>query len=169
MRILTIKNKKDLSVLRQKLPFFDLSKAKKSELREVIKQMRAAMKAAPGVGLAANQVGRTERLFVAQVPKSRDSTSDEKFYAILNPKIVKLSEGKIIEEEGCLSVPETYGAVPRAEKVVLEGETLEGKKIRIKAWGLLARVFQHEVDHLDGKTFLDRTKEIYKVEADRRR
>lgn len=166
MRICLITNKKDVSLLKKELPLFDLAKANKKELRELIKKMRVVMKAAPGIGLAANQVGRTERLFVAQVPKSRDSMSDEKFYAILNPKITKLSGDKIIEEEGCLSVPETYGAVPRAEKIVLEGETLEGKKIRIKAWGLLARVFQHEVDHLDGKTFLDRTKEIYKVEKE---
>ena len=166
MRIWSITNKKEAQLLGKKLPLFDSSKANKKELRELIKKMRAIMKKAPGIGLAANQVGRTERLFVAQVPKSRESSSDEKFYAILNPKIVKFSENKVIEEEGCLSVPETYGAVPRAEKVVLEGETLEGKRIKIKAWGLLARVFQHEVDHLDGKTFLDRTKEIYKVEKE---
>ncbi len=166
MHTYLITNKKEAALLRKKLPPFDLSKADKKELRELIKKMRAVMKKAPGIGLAANQVGRTERLFVAQVPKSRDTASDEKFYAILNPKIVKFSEDKIVEEEGCLSVPLLYGAVPRAEKVVLEGETLEGKKIKIKAWGLLARVFQHETDHLDGKTFLDRTKEIYKVEKE---
>jgi len=164
MKIWSITNKKEREFLRRKLPPLDLQKADKKELRELIKQMRVVMKKAPGIGLAANQVGRTERLFVAQVPKSRESSSDEKFYAILNPKIVKFSENKIVEEEGCLSVPETYGAVPRAEKVVLEGETLEGRKIKIKAWGLLARVFQHEVDHLDGKIFLDRTKEIYKFQ-----
>ena len=124
MRIHLITSKRDAVFLRKKLPPFDLAKADKKELRELIKEMRKAIRAAPGIGLAANQIGRTERLFVAQVPKSRDELSDEKFYAIFNPKIIKLFEEKTTEEEGCLSVPETYGAVPRAEKVMLEGETL---------------------------------------------
>jgi peptide deformylase len=163
--ILSIDNKKDSKILRKKLPPLDLSRIDRKEMRKLVKSMRATMKKAIGIGLAANQIGRTERLFVAQVPASREDSSDEKFYAVFNPKIVKKS-GKIKAEEGCLSVPDRYGLVERAEKVVLEGQTLEGKKIKIKAWGLLARVFQHEVDHLDGKLFIDRTKEIFDVEEE---
>ncbi|MBI4033930.1 MAG: peptide deformylase [Candidatus Brennerbacteria bacterium] len=162
--ILSIDNKKDSRFLRKKLPPLDFTKTSRKELRELVRKMRTIIKEAVGIGLAANQIGRTERLFVAQIPRSRESSSDEKFYAVLNPKIVKNSEKKIKAEEGCLSVPGKYGLVERAERVTLEGYNLEGKKIKIRAWGLLARVFQHEVDHLDGKLFIDRTKEIYKVE-----
>ena len=161
MRICLIVNKKDREILRSKTKPFSLTRENKKELKALSREMRLAMKRAGGVGLSANQIGKDVRMFVAEVP---EEDGRPKFYAILNPKIVKFSEKKTIEEEGCLSVPETYGAVPRAEKIVLEGETLEGRKIKIKAWGVLARILQHEVDHLDGKTFLDRTKEVYKVE-----
>ncbi len=158
--ILIIENKKDREILRKPLPFFDFAKENKKELKELSRRMRIIMKRANGVGLSANQIGKNVRMFVAEVP---EEDGRPKFYAILNPKIVKTSEKKVIEEEGCLSVPETYGAVSRSEKIVLEGQTLEGRKIKIKAWGMLARIFQHEVDHLDGKLFLDRTKEIYQA------
>jgi peptide deformylase len=166
MKILSVDDKKENTFLRKKLPLLDFSKTSRKELRELIKKMRMIMKKATGVGLAANQIGRQERLFVAQIPKSRENSSDEKFYAIINPKIVKNSDEKVKTEEGCLSVPERFGLVERSERVVLEGQTLEGKKVKIKAWGLLARVFQHEVDHLDGKTFLNRTKEVYGAEIE---
>ncbi len=159
MKILSIDNKKENAFLRKKLPPLDFSRVSRKELRELIAKMRVAMKGAIGIGLSANQIGRTERLFVAQIA--------EKFYVVLNPKIVKSSGNKIEMEEGCLSVPGKYGAVPRAERVTLEGYNLEGKKIKIKARGLLARVFQHEVDHLDGKVFIDRTKKVFEVQTDR--
>jgi len=156
MKILSIEEKKENEFLRKTLSPIELSKEVRRELRDLIKKMRVTMKEAIGIGLAANQVGRSERLFVAQI--------DKKFYAIINPKITKSYGEKIKAEEGCLSVPGKYGIVERAEKVVLEGYNIQGKKIKIKAWGLLARVFQHEVDHLDGKVFLDRTKEVFEVE-----
>lgn len=155
MKILSIGEKKENAFLRKKLPPVDLAKINRKELRGLIAKMRVTMKRAIGIGLSANQIGRSERLFVAQI--------DEKFYVVLNPKIVK-SSGKIEMEEGCLSVPGKYGVVPRADRVTLEGYNLEGKKIKIKARGLLARVFQHEVDHLDGKVFVDRTKKVFEVE-----
>lgn len=162
-KIFTVSSRKEAALLRKKALPVDLSKENKKELRELIKKMRVIMKTAPGIGLAANQVGVLKRIFVAQVPKSRESTSDEKFYVIINPKIIKSSDKKVKIEEGCLSVPEKYGLVERSERVILEGYNLTGKKIKIKAWGFLARVFQHEVDHLDGKLFIDRTKETYKI------
>ena len=67
-------------------------------------------------------------------------------------------------EEGCLSVPEIFGEVERQEKIILEGYDKNGRKIKIKAWGLLARVFQHEVDHLNGKIFIDTAKNLHKYE-----
>jgi hypothetical protein len=78
--------------------------------------------------------------------------------AVFNPEITKVSKETDVLEEGCLSIPGIYDEVKRPDRVVIQGYDKNGKKLKIKAWGLLARVFQHEVDHLDGKFFLDRVK-----------
>lgn len=173
MEILTIKNKKEEKFLRQKTAGFDFSKSDKKEISELVKNMRETMAKAEGIGLSANQVGLNARLFVARVPSGpikRDenkkiimpSASSMKFYAIFNPEIIKFSEEKIEMEEGCLSVPGYYGLVERPEKIILSGQDKNGKKLKIKAWGILARVFQHEIDHLNGILFIDRTKKVFK-------
>ena len=118
--------------------------------------MREKMKNASGVGLSANQIGLDLNVFVAQV--------EGKFYSIFNPTLVKISGEKISMEEGCLSVPEVFGDVLRSEKVILEGFDKNNKKIKIKAWGLLARIFQHEIDHLNGKIFIDTATDLHKFE-----
>ncbi|HXF44143.1 MAG TPA: peptide deformylase [Candidatus Paceibacterota bacterium] len=164
MKILTIADKKEEKFLRKKVKPFDFSKFSKKEIRELVRNMRKMMLKASGIGLAANQVGFDFSFFVAQVPQSREGGGNEKFYAIFNPKITRVSSEKESVEEGCLSVPGILGNVPRPSKIILEGEDQNGKKVKIKAWGLLARVFQHEVDHLEGKVFLDRTKEIYRID-----
>lgn len=158
--IVTIEKKADEAFLRTKTIPFDFAKFKKKELQDLIRMMRVTMKKADGVGLSANQIGRKERFFVAQVP---DSQNRPRFYAIFNPQITKMSEELATIEEGCLSVPLAYGQTPRAYRVTLEGYDMNNKKIKIKAWGLLARVFQHEVDHLDGKLFIDRARSVTKV------
>jgi len=155
--ILLIKNKKEEQFLRSKTIKFDFSKFTKKEIQETIKKMREIMKRANGVGLSANQVGIPYRFFIAQVP---DSQGKQKFYAIFNPEIIKISNDETETiEEGCLSVPDTYGPVKRNYRVTLIGRDKNGKRIKIKAWGLLARVFQHEVDHLSGGLFIDKAKE----------
>jgi len=175
MKILTVNNKKDEKFLRQKTAEFDFSKYAKKEIDALIKEMKKTMIENNGIGLSANQVGLNLRLFVAQIPKEvytdnphkSDKISinpcDSKFYAIFNPEIIKFSENKSIMEEGCLSVPNVYGLVERPEKIILIGYDKNAKKIKIKAWGLLARVFQHEIDHLNGVLFIDKAKELYKV------
>ncbi|MEK7630197.1 MAG: peptide deformylase [Patescibacteria group bacterium] len=160
-KIVTIEKKSDERFLREKTRDFDFSKHSKKDIRELVKNMRLMMKKANGVGLSANQIGLHHKVFVAQVP---DSQNQLKFYAIFNPKIEKASVEKEILEEGCLSIPESYGSVPRSYRLTLIGQDQAGKKIKIKAWGLLARVFQHECDHLDGKLFIDRTKQVLKKE-----
>ena len=153
MKIYLEKNKTEEKTLRKKIATFDFDKYTKKEIRELIKKMRTTMRRADGVGLSANQVGLNEKMFVAEV--------DHKFYAIFNPKIIKKSDEKSEMEEGCLSVPDKFGTVIRADKVWLEGQNADGKKLKIKAWGFLARVFQHELDHLEGKLFIDRSKDVY--------
>ncbi len=161
-KVYTIENKKEEAVLRKKIPPFNFASENKKELRELVKKMRIVMKENSGIGLSANQIGVQKRIFVAQVP---DENNRQKFYAILNPEIIRISSKKIPSEEGCLSVPLTItGVVERPGQITLQGHNLLGKKIKIKAWGLLARVFQHEVDHLNGLLFLDRTKQLKKYE-----
>lgn len=150
-------NKTHEKVLRRKLPPVDITREDKKELKELVKRMRAEMRKTNGIGLSANQIGVEKRLFVAQVP---DDQGRVKFYAVVNPEIVKTSKDTAVLEEGCLSVPERYGFVERPLRVTLQGFDVNGKKLKIKAWGLLARVFQHEVDHLNGALFVDHVRPV---------
>lgn len=152
--IWTINNKEQEKFLRRKTPEFDFSEISKKEMRETIKTMRAEMAKALGIGLSANQIGLNMRFFIAKV--------ENKQYAIFNPFITKISKETILMEEGCLSAPDVYGPVERPEKITLEGFDINAKKIKIKAWGLLARVFQHETDHLNGILFVDKAKSLRK-------
>ncbi|NCN53256.1 peptide deformylase [Candidatus Wolfebacteria bacterium] len=154
--IWTIEDKKEEKFLRRKTSDFDFSKKTKKEINEFLKLMREKMMVADGIGLSANQIGIDTNVFVACV--------DNKFYAVFNPKFSSISEEKVLMEEGCLSVPNIFGNVWRPEKVVLEGFDKNGKKIKIKAWGILARVFQHEVDHLNGILFIDKAEDLHKYE-----
>lgn len=173
IKIWTIADKKEEKILRQKTIDFDFSKFSKKEINELIQKMKKAMIEANGIGLAANQIGLNLRVFVVQIPKMEFSkygeagqslsSTPEKFYAIFNPQIIKSSNEKSIAEEGCLSIPGGYfGEVERPEKITLVGQDKNGKKIKIKAWGLLARVFQHEVDHLNGILYIDKAKNLKK-------
>lgn len=162
MKILKTENKKDERFLRTPVPELNWTPEAGRELRKVAREMRRAMKEAEGIGLAANQVGLAERLFIAELP---DKDGGRKFYAVLNPMIVRKSETLVLAEEGCLSIPGIYGLVSRHREITLGGLSLTGKKLKIKAWGLLARVFQHELDHLDGVLFTDKATEVYKREV----
>lgn len=117
------------------------------EIKELIPRMYEIMAEAHGLGLAGPQVGVGKRIFVYDVGEGK--------HALINPKIVSGS-GEEWAIEGCLSIPGLQGEVPRAEHVTVSGIDEEGKKVKIKADGLLARVFQHEMDHLDGTMFIDR-------------
>ncbi len=116
------------------------------EVRRLAEDMFETMHAAKGIGLAAPQVGRRERLFVAEV--------EERRVVLINPEVVR-AEGKTKGEEGCLSIPEVYGDVERAARVVLRGLDEHGKPVEVEGTDLLGRCLQHELDHLDGRLFLD--------------
>jgi len=159
MNIFTTNNKKEEKFLRQRVPVFDFSKHFKKEINDLLKTMKEKMKEAEGIGLSANQLGLSHKLFIARVPSGDGQI---KSYAIFNPEITKLSKEKTSLIEGCLSVPELLGTVTRPEKITLIGLDKNGKNIKIKAWGILARVFQHETDHLNGILFIDKAKEVFK-------
>ena len=115
-------------------------------LRTLVTDMFETMRAADGVGLAAPQVGRTERLCVVEV--------NDVAVALFNPEIIERN-GKIKWEEGCLSIPEVFGWVERSAYVKVRAMGVEGDTIEIEGSELLAVCLQHEIDHLDGKLFLD--------------
>ena len=116
------------------------------ELRKLIDDMFDTMYAAKGIGLAAPQVGRPERLSVIDV--------DGQQLVLINPEIVA-AEGRIKGEEGCLSIPEVYGDVERAARVVVRAMDVDGKPYEVEGRELLSRCLQHEIDHLHGKLFID--------------
>ena len=159
--IVTVAQKKDEKFLRKKTVPFDFKKFTRKEVNELITRMRRIMHAANGIGLSANQISLEFSVFVAEVPDAQGGT---KFYAVFNPKIEKVDKATIAFEEGCLSVPGQWGEVTRAEQIVVSGYNKMGKKVKVKAWGLLARVFQHEIDHLNGKLFIDKAKKLYTAE-----
>jgi peptide deformylase len=126
------------------------------DIEALVRDMVETMYAAPGVGLAAPQVGVPLRIFVVDVTVGRDPRG---LITIVNPEFVA-REGMQLEEEGCLSLPGFNATVARPEKVVVKGLDLQGRERTYEGEGLLARAFQHEMDHLDGKVFVDRLRGI---------
>lgn len=145
-------------------------------LAVLAEEMVETMEAAPGIGLAAPQIGVSLQIFVARVPPddARVQTTTKKgerkknpqwvgkLFVLCNPEIIK-AQGEEESTEGCLSLPGYVGDVKRATTVVVKGKDLQGKELRIKAQGLLARVFEHEIDHLQGQLFTDRLESLDKL------
>lgn len=156
-RIYRIDVPEDERVLRTPPLPYAFGETERASTRALVHRMKLAMHAAQGIGLSANQIGVNSQVFVGQIS---DSNGKPKFYALFNPRLTWASEEQFDAEEGCLSIPGTYGIVRRPDKVVVEGEDRDGRPVRIKAWGLLGRMFQHEIDHLSGKVFTDRASRI---------
>lgn len=131
------------------------------DLQDLISDMIDTMRDAPGVGLAAPQVGESIRLIVVEYGDDEDEDVPLRLYVVANPEIVQASEEKVEGIEACLSVPKLAGKVDRHEKVVIKGLNRQGKATKIKAEGWLARIFQHEIDHLDGVVFSDRASSVW--------
>jgi peptide deformylase len=125
-------------------------------LQALIDDMVETMYAAPGIGLAAPQVGVSQRVFVVDLSVGRDPSQ---LIVMVNPEFVE-REGTQLEEEGCLSLPGFNATVLRPSRAVVRGLDREGREQRIEGTGLLARAFQHEIDHLDGRLFVDRLRGI---------
>ena len=121
------------------------------EVRRLIKDMIETVHKAPGIGLSAPQVDVLKRIIVVDLSIGENP---EELYVLVNPAILR-KEGKLIREEGCLSVPEIYEKVARPQKVTVHGLDAEGREKTFEAEDLLARAFCHEIDHLDGRLFVD--------------
>jgi peptide deformylase len=139
-------------------------------LQTVIDDMIETMRQAPGVGLAAPQIGLSERIIVVEYFEREEDEENEdapkKVWAVLNPEITKFSEDTLMGVEGCLSIPGLVGEVERHAAIQVKGLNRHGKPMRIKAEGWLARIFQHEIDHLNGIVFPDRAARVWKPQEE---
>jgi peptide deformylase len=136
------------------------------DLQTLIEDMVETMRAAPGVGLAAPQVDTPWRVIVVEFGDEEDEEAPTKLYTVVNPEITRHSRDIVAGPEGCLSIPGFSGEVERYEAVTVKGYTRNGQSMRIKASGWLARIFQHEIDHLDGVLFIDRAEKVWKLEGE---
>ena len=152
LEILTVDNPEQLQVLRSTSRNVQKVTPK---LAAFAQQMLETMRNANGVGLAAPQVGVLQRFFVVELPEDEENDQPRETYILFNPKIVK-DRGEQVGYEGCLSIPGYIGEVSRRQEVTVQGLDERGQSVRLKVEGYLARVFQHEIDHLDGILFTDR-------------
>ncbi len=144
-------------------------------LEKLIHDMIDTMREAPGVGLAAPQVGVSQRVIVVEYaqdeeqaqPDSEDKApAPRKLFVVINPELVRPSRETVMGVEGCLSVPGYAGEVDRFAEVTVKGLSRRGTPMRLRAKGWLARIFQHEVDHLDGILFTDRAERVWALEKE---
>jgi peptide deformylase len=155
-------------------------------LQALIDDMIDTMREAPGVGLAAPQVGISERLIVIEYADPPDEEPEAsavrapdpgvntpepkpvkpKLYVMANPEIVKASDETVVGVEGCLSIPGLVGEVERFSKIQVRGLNRRGQPMKVKVEGWLARIFQHEIDHINGVVFPDRATKVWKPEPD---
>jgi peptide deformylase len=140
------------------------------ELHTVLDDMVETMREAPGVGLAAPQIGLSDRIIVVEYfEKEEDEEVEDaprKVWAVINPEIVKASEERLMGVEGCLSIPGLVGEVERHAEVQVKGLNRHGKPLKIKAKGWLARIFQHEIDHLNGVLFTERAVRVWQPQQE---
>lgn len=158
------------------------------DFQTLVDDMIETMRQAPGVGLAAPQVGASERLIVVEYAEPPEEDEQEatfparvdappeadhprkvvkpKLYVMVNPEIVKTSEETVVGVEGCLSIPGLVGEVERFSTVQVKGQNRRGQPMKVKAEGWLARIFQHEVDHINGVVFPDRATRVWKPEPE---
>jgi len=167
MAKLVSEDHKALHAIAEEVPVEEIASPK---IQKVLKDMRRALESYSaegfsGVAIAAPQIGVSLRIFLVY-DTSKESKDKKRIpdLVAINPKITKLSKGKHIVGEGCLSVPDSYGAVERSEKATIRAYDENGNEYERGASGLLAQIFQHEVDHLDGTLFIDRAKKVWTKE-----
>jgi peptide deformylase len=136
------------------------------DLQALIDDMIETMRVAPGVGLAAPQVGVSQRLIVVEYGSEEDEEAPKKLFVLINPEIVETSEETLEGVEACLSIPRMVGDVERHHRITVRGINRHGKPVKIKLRGWLARIFQHEIDHLEGVLFTDRATRVWRASED---
>lgn len=137
-----------------------------NELQALIDDMVETMRAAPGVGLAGPQINVPLRVIVVEFGDEEDEDVPPKLHIVVNPELSKFSQELVSGTEGCLSIPGFLGEVERSKAVTVKGYNRHGQPLKIKTKGWLARIFQHEVDHLDGILYIDRTDKIMEIQEE---
>lgn len=132
------------------------------DFQRLVDDMLETMRQAPGVGLAAPQVGESIQLVVVEFGDEEDETVPKKVTVLVNPEIVKTSKEVVTDVEACLSVPDLAGEVERFEKITLKAQDRFGQHRKLTAKGWLARIFQHEIDHLNGILYIDRSSNVFR-------
>jgi peptide deformylase len=134
------------------------------ELQELIDDMIETLHDEPGSGLAAPQVNISQRVIIVEFPEDEeDEDAEPKLYVVVNPEVVRASNEKVDGPEGCLSVPNLRGTVERHAEITVKGKSRRGQPLKLKLKGWTARIFQHEIDHLDGVLFIDRASEVWEM------
>ena len=136
------------------------------KLQSLIDDMVETMRVAPGVGLAAPQVDVSLRVIVVEFGDEEDETVEPSLYTVVNPQILRPSRDTIVGTEGCLSIPTLVGDVERSQSVIVKGFSRRGQPMKLKAKGWLARIFLHEVDHLNGVLFTDKAIQVWQPEVE---
>jgi peptide deformylase len=160
---------KDNPILRQHSKDVDISAISKNKIQKILEEMFTALnKESDGVALAAPQIGILERIFVVspkayEYEKKTKANKSSNNTIFINPVIIKISKDKKSLEEGCLSVRWLYGKTRRASKVTVEAYNEKGEKFIQDASGLIAQIFQHEIDHLNGILFIDTAKNVKEI------
>ena len=132
-------------------------------LHQLLDDMIETMRDAPGVGLAAPQIGVGNRITVIEYPEDEERPEETtRVYELINPEIIR-SKGAEVAQEGCLSLPNLTADVERSTYVLIRAQDRHGKEFRIKAYDWLARIFQHEIDHLYGVMMTDRAEQVYQL------
>lgn len=159
-------------VLHQNASEVPVEEISSKKIQRILREMQETLSSTEeGIGIAAPQIGYSLRIFLASeealrwdeaadIPKEERKKKQWAYYTFINPVIKNISKKKISDVEGCLSVPQKYGAVERAEKVSVEAYDEHGKKFQRGTTQLYARVMQHEIDHLDGILFIEKAKSI---------
>ena len=167
MAIRTIVTLPDPVLRRKARPVTNFDK----NLQTLIDDMIDTMRDAPGVGLAAPQVGISERVIVVEYAEPEEVEEGEepkevepKLYVMVNPEIVKASPETVMGVEGCLSIPTLVGEVERAQEIRIKGFNRRGQPMKLKVDGWLARIFQHEIDHVNGVVFTDLATQVWQPE-----
>ncbi len=134
------------------------------DFQRLVDDMVETMREAPGVGLAAPQVGESTQLIVVEysIKEDEDEDAPRKLFVLANPEIVQASAETETGVEGCLSIPGLVGEVDRSLSITIKGQNRRGQPVKVKAKGWLARIFQHEIDHLEGVLFTDRASKVWK-------
>ena len=136
------------------------------ELQELVDDMIITLHEVSGAGLAAPQVNVSQQVILVEYGSDEDEDIPPIIYVTINPKISSFSQEIVTGAEGCLSIPGFMGEVDRAQEIVVEGQDRYGKPLKMKLQGWIARIFQHEIDHINGILFTDRTTLVWETDED---